>query len=100
MSEPTKAMCPAKHTPYDPPRDGWVCPQCKADGGMWYIDEPADGATDECLRLHAQDGLYCAKCGHHTLGYRWATALMKQKSLVQCPTCKGHGVVKGTTASP
>lgn len=88
--------CEAKHTAYEPSETEWKCPKCAAPGGDFAIDEPAEGASNECERLHNKDFLHCYKCGYTVTGSRFAGAIAKAKNLVTCPTCKGHGVVDGS----
>ena len=88
--------CQAAHTKYEPTADEWKCPKCGAPGSEFAIDEPADGASDQCERLHKNDFLHCYKCGHNVSGARFSNAIMKAKNLVPCPTCKGHGLVDGS----
>lgn len=86
--------CTAKHTKYQPTDAEWKCPECGTpppDG--FCIDEPADGHSDDCPKLHVNDGLYCYKCKASRSGGRWAAALQKAANMVDCPHCKGRGLV-------
>lgn len=97
MNEPTKQIhCEAKHTTYNPSLDEWKCPECQAPVGEFAIDEPAEGSSEDCERLHNKDYLHCYKCGYGVVGSKFATRIAKSKNLVPCPTCKGHGVVDGS----
>lgn len=93
----TEIQCAAKHTAYNPSDEEWRCPKCGAGyrDGDFAIDTSAEGTSEDCTRLHAQDLLYCVKCDYSTTGSRFAGAVAKAKNLVPCPTCKGHGVVDG-----
>lgn len=90
--------CTAKHTRYQPSMAEWKCPKCKAtvDGqnGGFVVDTSPDGA-DECDATHDADTLHCYSCGYTTTGKAFAARRQKATSMVPCPTCKGHGLVKG-----
>ena len=84
--------CEKKRTAYQPTDDEWECPNCGTSNGF-SIDE-SDCELD-CNYLHKKDLIGCSRCGFGTTGSRLASAIAKRKNMVQCPCCKGKGVVKG-----
>lgn len=95
MKDETK--CPAKHTKYQPSDAEWKCPKCGATAGDdrgFVVDEPVSD-TWECDKLHEGDFLGCANCEYRTTGKAFAARCQKAADMVPCPTCKGHGLVKG-----
>lgn len=87
--------CTAKHTKYDPPTEEFRCPKCDAEAGDFAIDEPDEEADSDCPRLHVKDVLHCCTCRHTVGANSFVTRLQKAANMVSCPTCKGHGLIKG-----
>lgn len=93
--------CDGKHTKYQPTEAQWKCPKCGAGsalgssgGNTFIINDTEKGANQDCTILHVGDALAC-DCGYTTSGKAFAARLQKAASMVPCPTCKGHGLVKG-----
>ena len=88
--------CIAKHAPYQVPDEEWICPKCGADmeSGEFIIEESDETSNPDCEKLHKADALHCSKCGYDTSGGRFSTMCMKKANMIQCPHCKGAGVVK------
>jgi len=90
--------CPAKHTKYQPTEAEWKCPRCLATFDSkkpFYVQEPVDG-TEDCLKLHCDDFLFCDTCGYSATGKSFAAQIVKAKNLKPCPHCNGTGLVKAT----
>lgn len=99
MTEPIR--CDGKHTKYQPSEAEWRCPKCGASADFtsvgcntFIIDSTEDGANPDCTANHEGDCLRC-DCGYTTSGKAFAARLQKAANMVPCPTCKGHGLVKG-----
>lgn len=95
------SSCSAKHTKYNPSGAEWKCPKCSKtalDPDGFFNDEPASDAQGDCPALHEHDALRCYSCGYGTTGKAFAARLQKAANMVPCPTCKGHGLVKGEKA--
>lgn len=89
--------CTYKHTTYQPEDSEWACPKCgaKCEDGDFVVDTSPD-EEGNCILLHDRDELRCFKCDHSISGKAWANRLQKKKNLVECPCCKGKGLVSGT----
>lgn len=93
--------CHYKHTKTQVPDSEWVCPKCgvgasyKDDDGVeqegWLI---SDSCNFDCEKLHEDDSLECAACDEAMFGVEYVKWYMKKGKMVQCPRCKGKGVVK------
>jgi hypothetical protein len=97
MSE-AKINCEAKHTKYQPTDEEFHCPKCGAKCGDFFKDDPV--GHEECDLLHDEDNLCCATCGYGCSGRALAARIVKAKGLVQCPCCKGTGMVKQDINGP
>ena len=96
-----KEGCDAKHTKYNPTIEEFRCPKCNAEAGIFAVDEPATEQAAECEALHLKDYLHCYDCGFGTQGGRFVAGLLKKKRpMVECPTCKGHGMIERTPTEP
>lgn len=82
--------CPYKHTKYDPTEEEFKCPKCGAVCGVFCVEE---GPNEECLLMHEDDTLHCFECGYTTTGKAFVNKLLKDKSHVECPHCKGKGYI-------
>ena len=84
--------CTEKRTKFQPTEEQWVCPVCGAGLEDFYIDE-CDCEWDECSFLHDCDIVTCRKCDKLWTGSSVAAKMAKLANLVQCPHCKGKGMV-------
>lgn len=84
--------CTIKHTAYQPTDEQWKCPRCEQGNECFYIEEPATGAAEDCVKLHEQDELLC-KCGYAGSGKSFAKKVMTAQNQIVCPHCKGAGTV-------
>ena len=89
--------CEFKHTDVQVSDDEWVCPNCgvgleasKGEDGWIIVDSP----NLECEKLHVNDELECCACGKVMSGAEYAEWLKNKGELIECPCCKGKGVVK------
>jgi hypothetical protein len=93
--------CFYEHVEFQVPDDEWVCPGCGAksqyvdDDGVdqdgWVI---SDSCNFDCEKLHVEDYLECESCGMAMSGAEYSKWYSEQKGMIQCPCCKGKGVVK------
>lgn len=93
------AECSHKHANPPIPDEDWKCPKCgrtaeDATGGF-VIGDPVEG-TNDCERLHEEDGVYCYGCDYATSGKAFARAVAKRRNLVKCEACKGSGFVEAS----
>ena len=86
-------ICPAKHTAFQPTDEQWRCPKCGADNSKFYIEEPADGSAEDCVKLHKQDELFCS-CGYAASGESFSKKAMAAQNRIVCPHCNGEGTIK------
>lgn len=93
--------CTAKHTKFQPVEAEWKCPKCGAPAcpkeprdNAFIVNDSPEGSDWNCTALHDEDSLGCG-CGYGTSGKAFAARLQKAANMVPCPTCKGHGLVKG-----
>lgn len=86
--------CFAKHTKYQPSDDDWVCPKCGADSSSFVINDHAEGASEDCGKLHVQDNVECFSCGYGGSGRSVSSLMAKTANLVICSCCNGAGYVK------
>lgn len=89
------ATCLAKHTKYNPNGAEWACPKCRATADVTEGFFVEDSPNHDCAALHEEDSLTCYACGYGISGKSFAARLQKAANMVPCPTCKGHGLVKG-----
>ena len=92
MADAVKRTCETKHTKYQPTDEEFHCPKCGAKVGDFYKDDPV--GEEDCDLLHDEDNLSCANCGYGCSGRALVARIIKAKGLVQCPCCKGAGMVK------
>ena len=85
------ANCTNKHTRYQPSNEEWLCPECGADNNHFWIEDTPNG---DCELIHVDDLIVCSKCGLEKSGNEVIQMMIKKKSLVTCPCCKGKGMVK------
>jgi DNA-directed RNA polymerase subunit RPC12/RpoP len=85
--------CKAAHTKYQPSDEEWFCPKC-GDGAESFVIEESDSDSDECEKLHNNDGLICYNCGHSESGKVFSSRAARKSNMVPCPHCKGKGFVK------
>ena len=95
MGGQTVGSCGAKRTAYQPTDDEWRCPRCGSY--EFCVEEIAEACQDdECTLLHEDDECSCPEgdCGYYASGKQVARYLQRKHNLVQCPRCKGTGVVE------
>jgi Zn finger protein HypA/HybF involved in hydrogenase expression len=85
------STCTFKHTPYDPPKQKWRCPNCGKRDDFVINFSP----NDDCLMVHDEDELLCMSCNYEASGKVAMRALAKVDNRVTCPTCHGQGSIKG-----
>ena len=93
-------ICPAKHTKYQPADKDWKCPRCGGDNTVFTINESAAEALDDCERVHDEDEVRCSKCDMRWTGKQVTALLAKNLDLVECPHCKGKGMVPKDKTNP
>ena len=91
-------QCSAKHTAYQPTNDEWRCPKCGAGVEHFTIYDSSESALDDCELLHKDDYLLCTNCNYESSGAAFSKLIMKQINVVECPCCKGKGVVSPENA--
>lgn len=89
--------CKAKHTEYQPTEAEWRCPECGAGSAVFVVFAPADGADEDCCRLHVLDVCRCFHCGKTWSGRSLAQLGDKRAVKVPCPHCGGSGFIPGET---
>jgi hypothetical protein len=86
--------CNARHTKFQPKDEEWKCPVCGSGSDVFYIDDSANGASDECGLLHVHDSVLCETCGRYWAGGTLAATMVKENNLSPCLHCKGTGFVQ------
>jgi DNA-directed RNA polymerase subunit RPC12/RpoP len=101
-NENTKVQCGAEHTTFQPSdtMTEWHCPKCGRGVDVWDVNQPATDSHKDCTRLHDQDELECAACGHGCTGKQYARHIAKKLNQQPCPTCHGKGMVPGNGSNP
>jgi hypothetical protein len=85
--------CTLKHAKYEPKDEEWKCPNCgETDEDYFFIEESA--SDGECHLLHEKDLILCNRCGWSGTGKQFSSILIKKANSVQCPMCKGTGLVQ------
>ena len=93
-------FCTYKHTSVQVSDEEWKCPKCGV--GVEYTDKYgdiqegfviSDSVNYDCDLLHDDDEVECCRCGYTASGYKYVREYIKIKNLVQCPCCKGKGVI-------
>ena len=84
--------CTRKHTKYQHPDDEpWVCPKCGSD--TFALDSDSDEACD---LIHNNDWVNCYECDYGASATEFSKLMMRKQNMIECPCCKGKGVVKKT----
>ena len=90
--------CTEKRTKYQPADEDFVCPECGIRLPDFHIEDTCcelNGVINwDCTFLHESDLLMCENCKHELTGKQFARYLIDKKRLMQCPTCKGKGMVR------
>lgn len=93
------------------PSELWRCPKCGAGSdspkGGFVLDEPfsdpgedsQDIPEEEEAQGWTRNGCVICECGYDTTTAKFFTLLMKKANMVECPCCKGHGVVSSKKAN-
>ncbi len=84
-------LCTEKHIA--DPQEGrdWECPKCGESG--FYVYE---SVNYDCEKIHPKDLLLCDKCNHSEYAKTFISKLNAKLSMVECPCCKGKGIIKAT----
>ena len=87
--------CTIKHTKIQIPDSEWCCPKCNAPDRLngddgWVITE---SLNMDCEQLHETDLIECGRCGYILTGKGYVTWYIKNRDLIQCPCCKGLGMI-------
>ena len=84
-------VCNERHIADPKEGEDWECPKCGKHG--FYIYE---SINDDCEKLHANDLLLCDFCNYSELAKTFISKLKKKLNMVECPCCKGKGIIKAT----